>query len=51
VGDRISHPKYGDGTIIGATSLGGNTPMTMYEIAFESCGTKKIIPPKGMKKI
>jgi DNA helicase-2/ATP-dependent DNA helicase PcrA len=51
VGDRISHPKLGEGTVLSITALGGGTSMTMLEIAFENCGTKKIIPPKGMKKI
>lgn len=50
-GDRVRHPKHGEGTVIGVTSLGGAKPMVMLEIAFDGCGTKKIIPPRGMKKI
>lgn len=51
VGERVKHPKFGEGTVIGITPLGGSVPMNMLEIAFDSFGTKKIIPSKTMKKI
>lgn len=39
-GDMIEHPNFGDGLIINATDLGGDT---LYEVAFETVGTKKIM--------
>ncbi|MCL2813370.1 MAG: UvrD-helicase domain-containing protein [Oscillospiraceae bacterium] len=39
-GDMIRHPNFGDGLIIKATDLGGDT---LYEVAFETVGTKKIM--------
>ncbi|MDE7294927.1 MAG: UvrD-helicase domain-containing protein [Oscillospiraceae bacterium] len=39
-GDRVRHNKFGEGTIISSTPMGGDF---MLEIAFESIGTKKIM--------
>ena len=39
-GDMIQHPNFGDGLIIKATDLGGDT---LYEVAFETVGTKRIM--------
>lgn len=42
VGDVVKHPnpKFGKGVIISCESMGGDT---LLEIAFDSCGTKKIM--------
>jgi DNA helicase-2/ATP-dependent DNA helicase PcrA len=47
-GDRILHPKFGEGTVISAQPM-GNT--FLLEVAFESCGTKKIMPFKNVRKL
>ncbi|MCL1793757.1 MAG: UvrD-helicase domain-containing protein [Oscillospiraceae bacterium] len=39
-GDMVEHPNFGDGLIINATDLGGDT---LYEVAFDNVGTKKIM--------
>ncbi|MDE6593166.1 MAG: UvrD-helicase domain-containing protein [Oscillospiraceae bacterium] len=39
-GDRVRHNKFGEGTIISSTPMGGDF---MLEIAFESIGTKRIM--------
>ena len=39
-GDMIEHPNFGEGLIIKATDLGGDT---LYEVAFDTVGTKKIM--------
>jgi len=40
VGDTVKHPVFGTGVIMGATSVG---PDVLYEIAFDSVGTKKMM--------
>lgn len=47
-GDRLRHPKFGDGTVLSAENM-GNT--VLLEVAFDECGTKKIMPFKNVKKI
>ena len=39
-GDMIEHPNFGEGLIINATDLGGDT---LYEVSFDTVGTKKIM--------
>lgn len=39
-GDRVKHNKFGEGTVISSSPMGGDF---MLEIAFESVGTKKIM--------
>lgn len=39
-GDRVRHNKFGEGTVISSSPMGGDF---MLEIAFESVGTKKIM--------
>ncbi|MCM1577446.1 MAG: UvrD-helicase domain-containing protein, partial [Ruminococcus sp.] len=39
-GDRVRHNKFGEGTILSTTPMGGDF---MLEIAFESIGTKRIM--------
>ena len=39
-GDMVVHPSFGEGLIINATDLGGDT---LYEVAFDDVGTKKIM--------
>ena len=39
-GDMIEHPSFGEGLIINTTDMGGDT---LYEIAFETVGTKKVM--------
>ncbi|MCL1858811.1 MAG: UvrD-helicase domain-containing protein [Oscillospiraceae bacterium] len=39
-GDMVEHPSFGEGLIINATDLGGDT---LYEVAFDDVGTKKIM--------
>ena len=39
-GEIVSHPNFGEGLIIETTDLGGDT---LYEVAFDSVGTKKIM--------
>lgn len=51
IGDRVNHASFGDGTIIGVTPLSSDF---MYEIMFDSVGTKKLMATytqKLMKKI
>lgn len=39
-GQRVAHKTFGEGMIISVTPMGGDT---MLEIAFDSCGTKKLM--------
>lgn len=39
-GDNVLHPVFGEGVILSAKSVG---PDTLYEIAFENVGTKKMM--------
>jgi DNA helicase-2/ATP-dependent DNA helicase PcrA len=39
-GDAVEHPSFGDGLIISAVDLVGDT---LYEVAFDTVGTKKIM--------
>ena len=39
-GDMVEHPSFGEGLIISASDLGGDT---LYEVAFDDVGTKKIM--------
>ncbi len=39
-GDRISHVAFGEGTVLSARDIGSDV---MYEIAFDDCGTKKLM--------
>lgn len=49
VGDRVEHKTFGEGLIISANSVGGDM---VLEIAFDSCGTKKIMAKMAkLKKI
>ena len=38
-GDRISHKKFGEGTVLKATPMGNDT---LLEISFDEGGTKKL---------
>ncbi len=38
-GDRVSHRKFGEGTVLSAKSMGNDT---LLEISFDSTGTKKL---------
>lgn len=40
IGDRVNHPKFGAGDILSVTPMGGDV---MYEIAFDTVGTKKLM--------
>ena len=40
VGDNVSHPMFGKGVILSAKPMGGDT---LYEIVFESYGTKRLM--------
>ncbi len=40
VGDTVEHKIFGKGTVMGVSSLGGDT---LYEVAFEKVGTKKLM--------
>ncbi len=49
VGDRVSHYNFGEGEIISATPMGADT---MYEIIFDTVGTKKLMATYAkLKKI
>jgi DNA helicase-2/ATP-dependent DNA helicase PcrA len=51
VGDRVNHFTFGDGTVLGVTPMSSDY---MYEIAFDTVGTKKLMATyvaKLMKKI
>ncbi len=39
-GDSVVHPAFGDGVILSVRPMGGDT---LYEVVFESCGTKKLM--------
>lgn len=39
-GDRVHHATFGDGTVLSLRSMGGDT---LYEIAFDNAGTKKLM--------
>ena len=38
-GDRVSHRKFGEGTVLSASPLGNDT---LLEISFDTSGTKKL---------
>ena len=40
VGERVTHPVFGDGTVLSARSMAGDV---LYEVAFDTGGTKKIM--------
>ncbi len=40
VGDKVKHVTFGEGTILSSKPMGGDT---LYEIAFEKVGTKKLM--------
>ncbi len=40
VGDSVEHKIFGKGFVVGVSSLGGDT---LYEVAFEKVGTKKLM--------
>ncbi len=40
VGDRVRHLTFGDGTVLSSTAVGADV---LYEIAFDSVGTKKLM--------
>ncbi len=49
VGDRVEHKTFGEGLVISTKAVGGDVVM---EIAFDSCGTKKIMAKLAkMKKL
>ena len=49
VGERVVHPAFGEGTILSALDLAADV---MYEIAFDNCGTKKLMATYAkLKKI
>ncbi len=49
VGDRVKHPTFGEGDIISTTPMGADV---MYEIIFDSVGTKKLMATYAkLKKI
>ena len=39
-GDRVSHLTFGDGTVLSVREMGSDA---LYEIAFDGCGTKKLM--------
>ena len=40
VGERVSHPVFGSGTVLGVKPLSGDV---LYEVAFDTAGTKKVM--------
>lgn len=40
VGERITHPIFGDGTVLSVKPLSGDV---LYEVMFDSVGTKKVM--------
>ena len=51
IGDRVNHMSFGDGNVLSVTPMGSDF---MYEIMFDSVGTKKLMATytqKLMKKI
>ena len=40
VGERVRHMTFGEGVIMSSKSMGGDT---LYEIAFDRVGTKKLM--------
>ena len=49
VGERVSHPAFGEGTVLSILDLAADV---MYEIAFDDCGTKKLMATYAkLKKI
>ena len=40
VGDRVTHPVFGAGTVLSAREMGTDI---LYEIAFDDVGTKKLM--------
>jgi len=40
IGDRVEHPVFKTGTVLGAKPMGADV---LYEVAFDSVGTKKIM--------
>lgn len=47
VGETVIHPKFGKGMIVSLKPMGNDTLM---EIAFETCGTKRIMANMGVVK-
>ena len=48
-GDRVKHLTFGEGTVLAAKPMGGDT---LYEIAFDGVGTKKLMATYAkLKKI
>ena len=48
-GDRVFHKKFGEGMVLTATPLGNDT---LLEVAFDQCGTKKLMQNvANMKKL
>jgi len=48
-GDRVKHMTFGEGTVLSAKPMGSDT---LYEIAFDSAGTKKLMATYAkLKKI
>ena len=39
-GDQVSHPMFGKGLVLSATKMGADT---LYEVAFDTVGTKKLM--------
>ncbi|MBR6681709.1 MAG: ATP-dependent DNA helicase PcrA, partial [Clostridia bacterium] len=49
VGDRVKHITFGEGTLLSAKPMGADT---LYEIAFDKVGTKKLMATYAkLKKI
>ena len=51
VGNRVRHNSFGEGMVLSVKKIGADT---MYEIAFDDCGTKKLMASyvaKILKKI
>ena len=40
MGDKVKHVTFGEGTILSSRPMGGDT---LYEIAFDKVGTKKLM--------
>ena len=49
VGERVSHPAFGEGTVLSVLDLAADV---MYEVAFDNSGTKKLMATYAkLKKI
>lgn len=40
IGDIVVHPRFGNGTVLSVKPMSSDT---LYEIAFDNCGTKKLM--------